>query len=108
MRQCVRSAHTGMMMQCTIRCQYQRSLALHSCVRSNRSVIMRCMAAVAEYVATVARRSGRSTPMGAHLVGMVLASWSHVPDRAFRVLVRMAHTALDAAKEDQPSERYFG
>src|SRR5262245_30338338 len=46
--------------------------------------------------------------MGAHLVGMVLASWSHVPDRAFRVLVRMAHTALDAAKEDQPSERYFG
>ena len=46
--------------------------------------------------------------MGAYLVGFALANWSHVPDRAFRVLVRMALTALDYPNGDQPADLYFG
>lgn len=46
--------------------------------------------------------------MGAHLVGFVLTRWTHVSDRAFRVLVRMAHTALDKPKEGQPAGVYRG
>jgi hypothetical protein len=45
--------------------------------------------------------------MGANLVGKVLASWTHVSDRAFRVLVRMAHTALDRPNKDTPADHYF-
>jgi hypothetical protein len=45
--------------------------------------------------------------MGANLVGRVLSNWTHVSDRAFRVLVRMAHTALDHPKEDTPADHYF-
>lgn len=46
--------------------------------------------------------------MGSRLVSLVLARWTHVSDRAFRVLVRMAHTALDEPSNGQPSELYFG
>jgi len=45
--------------------------------------------------------------MGANLVGRVLANWTHVSDRAFRVLVRMAHTALDHPQNGQPADHYF-
>ena len=33
--------------------------------------------------------------MGARLMTLVLMRWTHVSDRAFRVLSRMATTALD-------------
>lgn len=46
--------------------------------------------------------------MGAHLVARVLADWTHVSDRAFRVLVRMALTALDKPKDGNPADTYFG
>lgn len=46
--------------------------------------------------------------MGARLVSLVLARWSHVSDRAFRVLIRMANTALDEATNDRPAGVYFG
>lgn len=46
--------------------------------------------------------------MGSRLVSLVLARWTHVSDRAFRVLVRMAHTALDEPKDGQPAGLYFG
>jgi hypothetical protein len=46
--------------------------------------------------------------MGASLVGEVLARWTHLPDRQFRILLRMAHTALDNPKDDQPARLYFG
>lgn len=46
--------------------------------------------------------------MGANLVGKVLIYWTHVSDRAFRILVRMAHTALDKPTEDTPADHYFG
>jgi hypothetical protein len=45
--------------------------------------------------------------MGANLVGRVLANWTHVSDRAFRLLVRMAHTALDHPQNGQPADHYF-
>lgn len=45
--------------------------------------------------------------MGANLVGKVLMSWTHLSDRAFRVLVRMAHTALDRPSKDTPADHYF-
>lgn len=45
--------------------------------------------------------------MGASLVARVLTSWTHVSDRAFRVLVRMALTALDKPTEDTPADHYF-
>lgn len=47
--------------------------------------------------------------MGMKLVGMALTKWApHVPDRAFRVLVRMAMTALDEGTEEVPPNLYFG
>lgn len=45
--------------------------------------------------------------MGANLVAQVLTRWTHVSDRAFRVLVRMALTALDKPKDDAPAATYF-
>lgn len=44
--------------------------------------------------------------MGANLVTQVLAHWTHVSDRAFRVLVRMAVTALDNPTPKQPANIY--
>lgn len=44
--------------------------------------------------------------MGANLVTQVLAHWTHVSDRAFRVLVRMAVTALDNPTPKQPAAIY--
>lgn len=47
--------------------------------------------------------------MGMKLVGMALTKWApHVPDRAFRLLVRMASTALDEPSGDMPAALYFG
>jgi len=47
--------------------------------------------------------------MGARLVGLALTRWApHISDRAFRVLVRMALTALDEPTPDIPAGRYFG
>jgi len=37
-----------------------------------------------------------------------LARWTHVSDRAFRVLVRMAHTALDKPGKGRPAAVYHG
>lgn len=45
--------------------------------------------------------------MGATLVGKVLTHWTHITDRAFRVLVRMAVTALDKPTDDTPAATYF-
>jgi hypothetical protein len=44
--------------------------------------------------------------VGANLVTQVLAHWTHVSDRAFRVLVRMAVTALDNPTPKQPANIY--
>lgn len=46
--------------------------------------------------------------MGANLVTQVLAHWTHVSDRAFRVLVRMAVTALDKPSKGTPAAVYHG
>ncbi|MGW9196075.1 hypothetical protein [Micromonospora chersina] len=46
--------------------------------------------------------------MGARLVSLALVRWSYVSDRAFRVLVRMALTALDEPQNGQPAGLYFG
>lgn len=46
--------------------------------------------------------------MGANLVTQVLAHWTHLSDRAFRVLVRMAVTALDNPSPKQPAAIYHG
>lgn len=47
--------------------------------------------------------------MGARLVTLVLARWTHVSDRGFRLLVRMAHTALDEpGAGGAPAGVYFG
>lgn len=46
--------------------------------------------------------------MGANLVTQVLAQWTHLSDRAFRVLVRMAVTALDKPKDGKPANIYHG
>lgn len=46
--------------------------------------------------------------MGANLVMQVFASWTHLSDRAFRVLVRMAVTALDNPNKGQPAGIYHG
>lgn len=46
--------------------------------------------------------------MGATLVAQVIANWSHVSDRAFRVLIAMAVTARDNATKDIPKGVYFG
>ncbi|KXK63369.1 hypothetical protein AWW66_03385 [Micromonospora rosaria] len=45
--------------------------------------------------------------MGARLVSLVLARWAHLPDRAFRVAVKMALSALDEAKDQVPAATYF-
>lgn len=46
--------------------------------------------------------------MGAHLVAKALTTWAPVVgDKAFRVLVRMALTALDEATETRPACLYF-
>jgi hypothetical protein len=48
--------------------------------------------------------------MGAHLVTLALSRWApHISDTAFRVLVRMAVTALDNEGENgRPARVYFG
>ncbi|GAA3767231.1 hypothetical protein ACFQ0G_26920 [Streptomyces chiangmaiensis] len=46
--------------------------------------------------------------MGAQLVALVLASWTHLNDTAFRILVRMALTALDKQDGKSPPHLYFG
>lgn len=46
--------------------------------------------------------------MGATLVTQALAHWTHVSDRAFRVLIRMAVTALDTPHNGQPAKIYKG
>jgi hypothetical protein len=46
--------------------------------------------------------------MGAELVGLVLVRWTHVSDRAFRILIRMALTALDSPKDGNPAATYRG
>jgi hypothetical protein len=46
--------------------------------------------------------------VGARLVSLALARWTHVSDRAFRLLVRMALTALDESSKGAPAGIYFG
>jgi hypothetical protein len=46
--------------------------------------------------------------MGANLVTQVLAHWSDLSDRAFRVLIRMAVTALDNPSNGRPAAVYHG
>lgn len=46
--------------------------------------------------------------MGATLVAQAIAHWSHVSDRAFRVLVKMALTAKDKPSKNVPAGLYFG
>lgn len=47
--------------------------------------------------------------MGAKLATLALTRWApHVPDRAFRVLMRMALTALDEAQNGTQAGLYFG
>lgn len=46
--------------------------------------------------------------MGANLVTQVLAHWTNLSDRAFRVLVRMAVTALDTPSKGRPAGVYHG
>jgi hypothetical protein len=46
--------------------------------------------------------------VGAQLVGRVLDHWQHLPDVQYRVLLRMAHTALDWPRRDQPAATYWG
>ena len=47
--------------------------------------------------------------MGIQLVGRALVHWApHISDRAFRVLIRMACTALDQEKDGQPPNIFFG
>lgn len=52
----------------------------------------------------------RRRSLGAHLVSLALVRWApHVTDRAFRVLIRMAHTALDTSvANSRPAGVYFG
>ncbi|MDX3868016.1 hypothetical protein [Streptomyces europaeiscabiei] len=46
--------------------------------------------------------------MGAQLVGLVLSRWKHLNDTDFRILIRMALTALDQEKDGHPPHLYFG
>lgn len=47
--------------------------------------------------------------MGMKLVGLVIAKWApHMPDRAYRVLSRMAFSALDDPRGDTPAATYTG
>jgi hypothetical protein len=52
--------------------------------------------------------AARISLMGANLVMQVFAGWTHVSDRAFRVLVRMAVTALDNPGKGQAAGIYHG
>lgn len=46
--------------------------------------------------------------MGSQLVAKVFATWApHVGDKAFRVLMRMAHTALDTPTEEHAANLYW-
>lgn len=58
---------------------------------------------------SIGSKPARATElMGAQLVSEVLTRWVNLPDRAFRVLIRMAHTALDKPQNGQPAGVYFG
>jgi hypothetical protein len=46
--------------------------------------------------------------VGAELVSLALAHWTHVSDRAFRVLIRMSLTALDKPNKGRPAAVYHG
>jgi hypothetical protein len=46
--------------------------------------------------------------VGARLVTFVLMRWTHLADTEFRLLVRMAHTALDERRGATPAATYFG
>lgn len=46
--------------------------------------------------------------MGATLVTQVLAYWTDVSEPAFRILVRMAVTALDTPRDGKPAAVYHG
>jgi hypothetical protein len=46
--------------------------------------------------------------MGAQLVAQALAYWADLPDRQFRILVRMALTALDSPDDGKAAATYFG
>lgn len=46
--------------------------------------------------------------MGATLVAQAIQHWSHISDRAFRVLVTMAVTAKDNASKEVAAGLYFG
>lgn len=46
--------------------------------------------------------------MGARLVTLVLMRWAQLGDAEFRLLVRMAHTALDERSDGRPAATYFG
>ena len=46
--------------------------------------------------------------MGARLIAEVLANFNDVGYDAYRLLVRMAHTALDEDTKDRPARLYFG
>jgi hypothetical protein len=53
-------------------------------------------------------RNRKARTMGAELVGLALARWTHVSDRAFRVLMRMSLTALDRPSKGRPAAVYLG
>lgn len=46
--------------------------------------------------------------MGASLVAHVFSGWTHLNDTSFRILARMALTALDKPKAGRPADHYFG
>ncbi|KUO21467.1 hypothetical protein AQJ91_09025 [Streptomyces dysideae] len=46
--------------------------------------------------------------MGAQLVALVFARWTHLNDTDFRILMRMALTALDQERDGAPPHLYFG
>jgi hypothetical protein len=46
--------------------------------------------------------------LGAALIALVLMRWTHVSDGAFRVLSRMALTALDEPRDGKPADTYYG
>lgn len=46
--------------------------------------------------------------MGARLVTLVLMRWANIGDAEFRLLVRMAHTAMDERTPTAPAATYFG
>lgn len=47
--------------------------------------------------------------MGYRLANVVSVTWAHLPERQFKVLMRMALTALDTpSTKGQPAHVYFG